>query len=102
MRISRRGFIAGAASTLASAHARAAAGHRPRIAALTTIFHKYSHSEHIVDRFLEGYGWEGRHHRPAMDVVSLYVEQVGQERPQPGAGSAASRGEDLSRRSPRP
>jgi hypothetical protein len=30
-----------------------------------------------VDRFLEGYGWEGRHHRPAMDVVSLYVEQVG-------------------------
>lgn len=50
---------------------------RPRIAALTTIYHKYSHSQHLVDRFLEGYGWEGRHHRPAMDVVSLYVEQVG-------------------------
>ena len=50
---------------------------RPRIAALTTIYHKYSHSQHIVDRFLEGYGWEGRHHRPEMDVVSLYVEQVG-------------------------
>ena len=49
---------------------------RPRIAALTTIYHKYSHSQHIIDRFLEGYGWEGRHHRPAMDVVSLYVEQV--------------------------
>ena len=55
-------------------------GRRPsaKIAALTTIFYKYSHSEHIVDRFLEGYGWEGQHHRPPMDVVSLYVEQVGQ------------------------
>lgn len=51
---------------------------RPRIAALTPIYHKYSHSQHIVDRFLEGYGWEGRHHRPAMDVASLYVEQVGE------------------------
>lgn len=50
---------------------------RPKIAALTTIYRKYSHSQHIVDRFLEGYGWEGRHHRPAMDVVSLYCEQVG-------------------------
>ena len=50
---------------------------RPRIAALTTIYHKYSHSQHIIDRFLEGYGWEGQHHRPAMDVVSLYVEQAG-------------------------
>ena len=77
MRITRRGFIAGAASTLASARVRAAEGQRPRIAALTTIFHKYSHSEHIFDRFLEGYGWEGRHHRPAMDIVSMYVDQVG-------------------------
>jgi hypothetical protein len=50
---------------------------RLKIAALTTIYHKYSHSQHIVDRFLEGYGWGGKHHRPPMDVVSLYVEQVG-------------------------
>jgi hypothetical protein len=55
-----------------------AAERRPRIAALTTIYHKYSHSEHLVDRFLDGYGWEGRHHYPPMDVVSLYVEQVGE------------------------
>ena len=52
-------------------------GPRPKIAALTTIYHKYSHSQHIVDRFLEGYGWEGRHHRPECDVVSLYVQQIG-------------------------
>lgn len=49
---------------------------RPKIAAITTIFHKYSHTQHIVDRFLEGYGWEGKHHIPAMDLVSLYVDQV--------------------------
>ena len=49
---------------------------RPRIAAVTTIFHKYSHTQHFVDRFLEGYGWDGSHHRPPMDLVSLYVDQV--------------------------
>jgi hypothetical protein len=56
--------------------ARSAQRRQPKIAALTTVYHKYSHSQHIIDRFLEGYGWDGRHHRPAMDVVSLYVEQV--------------------------
>jgi len=49
---------------------------RPRIAAITTIVHKYAHAQHFIDRFLEGYGWEGRHHRPEMDLVSLYVDQV--------------------------
>ncbi|MEW6751967.1 MAG: hypothetical protein AB1505_13465 [Candidatus Latescibacterota bacterium] len=49
---------------------------RPKIAAIATTYHKYSHAQHIVDRFLEGYGWNGRHHRPPMDLVSLYVDQV--------------------------
>jgi len=77
---SRRQFLASATfagTHLLSANVRSAP-RRLRIAALTTIYHKYSHSQHIVDRFLEGYGWEGRHHRPEMDVVSLYVEQVGE------------------------
>ncbi|MDA0658612.1 MAG: hypothetical protein O2931_02030 [Planctomycetota bacterium] len=84
MHCSRRSFLAGAASSvslapmLLSGSARAAA-RRPRIAALATIYHKYSHAQHIVDRFLEGYGWEGKHYRPDMDVVSLYVEQVGED-----------------------
>ncbi len=73
----RREFLAATALTLGMNAAARSAPHRPRLAALTTIFHKYSHSQHIIDRFLEGYGWEGRHHRPAMDIVSLYVEQVG-------------------------
>lgn len=50
--------------------------HRPAIAAIVTTYHKYAHAQHIVDRFLEGYGWNGRHHHPPMDLVSLYVDQV--------------------------
>ena len=51
---------------------------RPQIAAIVTQYHKYSHAQHIVDRFLEGYGWEGHHHRPPMDLISLWVDQVGE------------------------
>ena len=51
---------------------------RPKIAAIATIFHKYSHAQHIVDRFLDGYGWNSRHHYPNMDLISLHVEQVGE------------------------
>jgi hypothetical protein len=49
---------------------------RPRLAAVVTEYRKYSHAQHIVDRFLFGYGWEGRHHKPEMDVVSVYVDQT--------------------------
>ncbi|MDA0335423.1 MAG: hypothetical protein O2782_09680 [bacterium] len=52
---------------------------RPRIAALVSIYRKHAHAQHIVDRFLEGYGWNGAHHRPEMDVVSMYVDQVGDD-----------------------
>src|SRR6478672_11821078 len=50
---------------------------RPKIAAVVTTYFKYSHGQHIVDRFLDGYGWNGAHHYPPMDLVSLYVDQVG-------------------------
>jgi hypothetical protein len=50
---------------------------KPRIAAVVTSYFKYSHAQHIVDRFLDGYGWDGAHHYPPMDLVSLYVDQVG-------------------------
>jgi hypothetical protein len=50
---------------------------RPKLAAITTTYFKYSHAENIVDRFLYGYGWKGSHYRPPMDVVALYVDQVG-------------------------
>jgi len=75
-----KGSLAGVTGALPLLPAVHGAGRRRRlkIAAVTTAYFKYSHSQHIVDRFLEGYGWEGRHHRPDMDVVSLYVEQVGE------------------------
>ena len=47
-----------------------------KLAAIVTVYRKYSHAQHIVDRFLEGYGWEGTHHHPPMELVSLYVDQV--------------------------
>ena len=49
---------------------------RPKIAAIVTVYRKYSHAQHIVDRFLEGYGWNNRHRHPPMDLVALYVDQI--------------------------
>ena len=48
---------------------------RKRIAAVVTEYRRYSHAQHIVDRFLWGYGWGNRHHLPPVEVVSLYVDQ---------------------------
>ena len=50
---------------------------RPKIGAVVTRCFKYSHAQHFVDRFLDGYGWNSTHHHPPMDLVSLYVDQVG-------------------------
>jgi hypothetical protein len=50
---------------------------RPKLAAVTTVYRKMAHTQHIVDRFLEGYGWQGKHHHPEMDLIALYVDQVG-------------------------
>lgn len=54
------------------------ANSRPKLAAVVTTYRKYSHAQHIVDRFLYGYGWNGTHHYPPMDLVSLYVDQIGE------------------------
>src|ERR1039457_738843 len=51
---------------------------RPKLAGVVTTYFKYSHTQHIIDRFLDGYGWNGTHHHPEMDLVSLYVDQVGE------------------------
>jgi hypothetical protein len=48
---------------------------RPRIAAIVTEYRHKSHAQGIVDRFLDGYGWESHHYRPSLDIVSLYVDQ---------------------------
>ncbi len=48
---------------------------KKRLAIVTTVWHYLSHAQHMGDRFLVGYPWEGRWHRPAMEVVALYVDQ---------------------------
>lgn len=73
IRWTRRQVLGAAPAILAAQPAK-----RPKIAAVCTIYFKYSHAQHIVDRFLEGYGWEGEHHRPPMELVALWVDQVGE------------------------
>src|SRR5213594_651050 len=75
MQVSRRKFLAGlgAAPAILRAQGRPA---RPKLAAVCTTYYKHSHAQHIVDRFLEGYGWNGTHHHPAMDLISIYIDQI--------------------------
>ena len=46
-----------------------------RIAIVTTIWKYLSHAQHMGDRFLIGYPFNGRWHKPDIKVVSLYVDQ---------------------------
>ena len=80
-KISRRAVLAGVPAAVAISLADGAksraleVGQRPKIAALVTEVRTLSHGEVILDRLLEGFGWESAHHRPAVDLVSLYVDQ---------------------------
>ncbi len=77
-KLSRRAMLAGVPATfLLGGLARAAQGpKRPKLAAIVTEWRYRSHAQNIVDRFLEGYGWKSAWHRPAMDVVAVYTDQV--------------------------
>jgi len=56
--------------------ALAARGAEPkRIAIIATIYRYLSHAQHMGDRFLIGFPYEGEWHKPNMKVVSLYVDQ---------------------------
>ena len=46
-----------------------------RIAVVGTVYKYLSHVQHIADRFLIGYPFEGTWHHPDMKVVSLYIDQ---------------------------
>jgi hypothetical protein len=79
--MNRRKFIqatAGiAAATVAAPHVRAASksSKRKKIAMIVTEVRKMSHGQHFVDRLLGGYGWQGSHHYPDVEVVGMYVDQ---------------------------
>ena len=72
----RRSVLASLACLAAGVRpGRAAEPPRRRLAIITTVWKYLSHAQHMGDRFLIGYPRDGRWHRPAFDVVSLYVDQ---------------------------
>ncbi|MCB1022401.1 MAG: hypothetical protein H6509_15520 [Bryobacterales bacterium] len=73
--IDRRTFFSLAAAGLASSADSFAQGAPKRIAVVTTIYRYLSHAQHMADRFLVGYPYDGVWHQPKMEIVSLYVDQ---------------------------
>jgi hypothetical protein len=76
--LTRRSFLVSTAATaaLAALPLRAAAAQpRKKIALLGTMVRPLSHTQHFLDRFTLGYTWAGGWHRPAVDLVSLYIDQ---------------------------
>src|ERR1051326_845198 len=51
---------------------------RPRVAVVANIYQRRLHTQHIIDRILDGYGWGGVYYHSPIDVVSLFVEQRGE------------------------
>src|SRR5256886_2174651 len=51
---------------------------RPKIAVLANTYKHHLHTQHIIDRILDGYGFGGVFRHSPLDVVSIYVEQRGE------------------------
>lgn len=47
-----------------------------KVAAIATTYHRYSHADNIITRFMEGYSIVGKSYPPPCQVVSLFIEQV--------------------------
>ncbi len=73
--LSRRNFIGTLAGSALAASAGAAEAPRKKIALLGTEVRTHSHAQHFIDRFLLGYAWRNGWHTPAVDLVSLYIDQ---------------------------
>src|SRR5881394_783046 len=73
--MNRRSFLQIAGAGLAATPLLAATKPRKRVAMLITEVRRHSHGQHFLDRFLEGYGWQGSHHKPDVDLVGIYVDQ---------------------------
>jgi hypothetical protein len=50
-----------------------------KLAAVVTVYRKHSHAQHIVDRFLDTYGWNGTQHIGPFELAGMYVDQVGKD-----------------------
>ncbi len=77
--LDRRSFLGGACGGLFGAASLQATnqplGARKRLAVVTTEWRYHSHAWHMAERFLVGYPVNGSWHKPAIDVVSVYVDQ---------------------------
>jgi hypothetical protein len=77
--ISRRTFVstvgAGALGASLTAADPKPTGRR-KLAVVTTEWRDRSHAWHMAERFLHGYPVEGKWHRPPIEVVSAYVDQI--------------------------
>ncbi len=72
--LTRRAFLQ--TSAVAATAAQGQGQTQPkRIAIVATIYRYLSHAQHMGDRFLVGYPYDGVWHKPDMKVVSLYVDQ---------------------------
>src|SRR5437879_5014625 len=60
----------------ATALTTAFAQNRKRIAVVTTVYRENSHADVIAGRLIAGYEYNGERRKPAVDVVSMYTDQV--------------------------
>lgn len=78
----RRGAGLGATLLLApraSGQLVAPPGSPKKIAALVTTYHRYSHADNIVTRFMEGFSIAGKSFPPPCKVASLFIDQVNEQ-----------------------
>lgn len=78
--MNRRQFLAAASATISApalAQLVAPPASTKRVACIATTYHRYSHADNIITRFMEGYSIVGKSFPPPCKVASLYVEQVG-------------------------
>jgi hypothetical protein len=79
---SRRTFLGAMGATLGATSLAGATpqspARKPRLAAITSVYHYLSHAYHIVGRFLDGFEVYDGHglHRPDFEIASLYIEQT--------------------------
>ena len=78
--LTRRTFLGtSAAALLPSTAAAEPLIPSKKLAVITNIWNYHSHAWHMAERFLHGYPMGGKWHRPAIEVVSAYVDQVGKD-----------------------
>jgi hypothetical protein len=73
--LTRRKFLGSVGAGVLAARGFAADTPRKKLAVVTTEWRDRSHAWHMAERFIGGYPVKGRWHRPAIDVVSAYVDQ---------------------------